>query len=465
MSLETGSFIADLTPTNPLSSDPAGQGDDHLRLIKTCLQGSIPNLGGILGQARRQDVAVTISSAWNTSNILCTNSATATVVLTTPPSASVTSGFYVNIEAVSAYVSIVPAGADTVNGGASFAVPPGSTGRVWYLGSGAWRANAAPAGGTSQALDNLTVRGTLSVSGAAHMNTTLSVGGAVTLGSTLSVSGAAHFNSTVSIGGAATLGSTLSVSGAATFLGLVNAKAGLSVSGSVVMTGGLVVGGIASISAAAHFNSTVSIGGAATLGSTLSVSGAATFLGLVNAKAGLSVSGTVVLATGQIAFPATQNPSSNANTLDDYEEGTFTPALALATPGNSSFVYTTQFGQYTKIGDCVNIRLRLVTSTFSVGSTGAGQLGITGLPFTVSTNSTGLGGHIQGLFSDKDTNGNTIAGSNVPAAVANLSSTDIVLLMGNQTTGNGSLYIHTIGISGSVGPNVNKDIMLSGWYK
>lgn len=405
MSLETGSFIADLTPTNPLSSDPAGQGDDHLRLIKTCLQGSIPNLGGILGQARRQDVAVTISSAWNTSNILCTNSATATVVLTTPPSASVTSGFYVNIEAVSAYVSIVPAGADTVNGGASFAVPPGSTGRVWYLGSGAWRANAAPAGGTSQALDNLTVRGTLSVSGAAHMNTTLSVGGAVTLGSTLSVSGAAHFNSTVSIGGAATLGSTLSVSGAATFLGLVNAKAGLS------------------------------------------------------------VSGTVVLATGQIAFPATQNPSSNANTLDDYEEGTFTPALALATPGNSSFVYTTQFGQYTKIGDCVNIRLRLVTSTFSVGSTGAGQLGITGLPFTVSTNSTGLGGHIQGLFSDKDTNGNTIAGSNVPAAVANLSSTDIVLLMGNQTTGNGSLYIHTIGISGSVGPNVNKDIMLSGWYK
>lgn len=405
MSLETGSFIADLTPTNPLSSDPAGQGDDHLRLIKTCLQGSIPNLGGILGQARRQDVAVTISSAWNTSNILCTNSATATVVLTTPPSASVTSGFYFNIEAVSAYVSIVPAGADTVNGGASFAVPPGSTGRVWYLGSGAWRANAAPAGGTSQALDNLTVRGTLSVSGAAHMNTTLSVGGAVTLGSTLSVSGAAHFNSTVSIGGAATLGSTLSVSGAATFLGLVNAKAGLS------------------------------------------------------------VSGTVVLATGQIAFPATQNPSSNANTLDDYEEGTFTPALALATPGNSSFVYTTQFGQYTKIGDCVNIRLRLVTSTFSVGSTGAGQLGITGLPFTVSTNSTGLGGHIQGLFSDKDTNGNTIAGSNVPAAVANLSSTDIVLLMGNQTTGNGSLYIHTIGISGSVGPNVNKDIMLSGWYK
>lgn len=405
MSLETGSFIADLTPTNPLSSDPAGQGDDHLRLIKTCLQGSIPNLGGILGQARRQDVAVTISSAWNTSNILCTNSATATVVLTTPPSASVTSGFYVNIEAVSAYVSIVPAGADTVNGGASFAVPPGSTGRVWYLGSGAWRANAAPAGGTSQALDNLTVRDTLSVSGAAHMNTTLSVGGAVTLGSTLSVSGAAHFNSTVSIGGAATLGSTLSVSGAATFLGLVNAKAGLS------------------------------------------------------------VSGTVVLATGQIAFPATQNPSSNANTLDDYEEGTFTPALALATPGNSSFVYTTQFGQYTKIGDCVNIRLRLVTSTFSVGSTGAGQLGITGLPFTVSKNSTGLGGHIQGLFSDKDTNGNTIAGSNVPAAVANLSSTDIVLLMGNQTTGNGSLYIHTIGISGSVGPNVNKDIMLSGWYK
>ena len=30
-------------------------------------------------------------------------------------------------------------------------------------------------------------------------------------------------------------------------------------------------------------------------------------------------------STGQIVFPATQNPSANANTLDDYEEGTFTP--------------------------------------------------------------------------------------------------------------------------------------------
>ena len=38
--------------------------------------------------------------------------------------------------------------------------------------------------------------------------------------------------------------------------------------------------------------------------------------------------GLVSLPIGQLAFPATQNPRPNANTLDDYEEGTWTPALS-----------------------------------------------------------------------------------------------------------------------------------------
>ena len=51
---------------------------------------------------------------------------------------------------------------------------------------------------------------------------------------------------------------------------------------------------------------------------------------------------------GQIPFPATQNASSNANTLDDYEEGTWTPTYT----GYTGAV-TTNLAKYTKIGNVV----------------------------------------------------------------------------------------------------------------
>jgi hypothetical protein len=44
MGVETASYISQLVDTNPLVSDAVGQGDDHLRLIKTVLQTQFPNL-------------------------------------------------------------------------------------------------------------------------------------------------------------------------------------------------------------------------------------------------------------------------------------------------------------------------------------------------------------------------------------------------------------------------------------
>lgn len=44
MSIEVATYIGDLQPVNPPSTDPRGQGDDHLRLIKTVLQNSFPSL-------------------------------------------------------------------------------------------------------------------------------------------------------------------------------------------------------------------------------------------------------------------------------------------------------------------------------------------------------------------------------------------------------------------------------------
>ncbi len=81
-----------------------------------------------------------------------------------------------------------------------------------------------------------------------------------------------------------------------------------------------------------------------------------------------------------IAFPATQVVSGNANTLDDYEEGTWTPALSFATPGNLSVTYSSTFGTYTKVGRMISISLRINTSAFTF-TTAASFFQVTGLPF------------------------------------------------------------------------------------
>lgn len=71
-----------------------------------------------------------------------------------------------------------------------------------------------------------------------------------------------------------------------------------------------------------------------------------------------------------------------ANALDDYEEGTWTPAYTWGgtTPTIS---YTTQTGVYTKIGNQVSIQGVLTIGTLGAGGTGA--ITITGLPaFTLT---------------------------------------------------------------------------------
>ncbi len=83
-------------------------------------------------------------------------------------------------------------------------------------------------------------------------------------------------------------------------------------------------------------------------------------------------------AAGQIVFPASQNASSNANTLDDYEEGTWTPAIAFG-GASVGVTYTTQLGRYTKIGHRVFVDFEMVLSN---NGSSAGAVTITGLPFT-----------------------------------------------------------------------------------
>lgn len=83
------------------------------------------------------------------------------------------------------------------------------------------------------------------------------------------------------------------------------------------------------------------------------------------------------LSVGQLKFPAAQNASADANTLDDYEEGTFTPTIAgFTTPGTGT--YTTQQGTYTKVGNAVHFTTTLIWTAH----TGTGATVVAGLPFT-----------------------------------------------------------------------------------
>jgi len=78
-----------------------------------------------------------------------------------------------------------------------------------------------------------------------------------------------------------------------------------------------------------------------------------------------------------ITFPATQVASAGANTLDDYEEGTWTPSLYFGvSQGVSSYNY--QNGTYTKIGNTVTVRCYIAINTKSAAT---GSASLVGLPF------------------------------------------------------------------------------------
>ena len=63
MPLESGTYIPDLVATNPAAGDGVNQGDDHLRLVKSCVKATFPNFtSGPLNSTQAQlDNAVSVS--------------------------------------------------------------------------------------------------------------------------------------------------------------------------------------------------------------------------------------------------------------------------------------------------------------------------------------------------------------------------------------------------------------------
>ena len=129
--------------------------------------------------------------------------------------------------------------------------------------------------------------------------------------------------------------------------------------------------------------------------------------------------------SGSIQFPATQIPNADANALDDYEEGTWTPVL---TDLSNNATLSVAAGFYVKTGQQVHVKCR-VTST-SLGSV-SGTIFITGLPFTSSATANSHGVMKVGLA-----NGLAITSGNSVSGYVQANNTFFILQVWDSTGGN-----------------------------
>ena len=153
----------------------------------------------------------------------------------------------------------------------------------------------------------------------------------------------------------------------------------------------------------------------------------------INSVGGLKVLNTIGVGNttpstsgAGITFPATQSASSNANTLDDYEEGTWTPEFVAHAGTNPTVTYTQQAGRYVKIGRMFYWGVAIRVNTTSGGS-GGSILCITAPVPILSTASNTWGGTVTW-------NGTgTFTGQN-PTTIACINGTSLMYLHTNSTT-------------------------------
>ena len=120
---------------------------------------------------------------------------------------------------------------------------------------------------------------------------------------------------------------------------------------------------------------------------------------------------------GQIKFPATQNASTDANTLDDYEEGTWTPTISGHVSAGAG-TYTVQTATYTKVGRTVHVQANITWTAH----TGTGNIRLSALPFTVMAGAGNYGSFSIGLLDNV-----AFTAGNYATAWTNINSTNVIL--------------------------------------
>jgi hypothetical protein len=115
--------------------------------------------------------------------------------------------------------------------------------------------------------------------------------------------------------------------------------------------------------------------------------------------------------------------TGDANLLDDYEEGSFTPTFNITT---GSVTYSIQEGSYTKVGSMVNVVIGLGLSGISSPS---GNLTISGLPFNTGNGQKYVAGFTIGLARNFTTAFDNLRG------YINSNTNTLILAANNTTTG------------------------------
>ena len=103
------------------------------------------------------------------------------------------------------------------------------------------------------------------------------------------------------------------------------------------------------------------------------------------AIAGNITGATAICSTNLNASSVYIGGTTSANQLDNYVEGTFTPAY---TAGSGSITLSTADGYYTRIGNLVYVTIKMIASAISSPS---GTLVISGLPVASANNTGGEG--------------------------------------------------------------------------
>jgi len=115
-----------------------------------------------------------------------------------------------------------------------------------------------------------------------------------------------------------------------------------------------------------------------------------------------------------------------ANKLDDYEEGTFTPAITFG-GASVGLTYTAARGRYTKVGRLVTVQIGIDINN---KGTSTGDMNVTGLPFGTATFSGGYGGQLGAMRVEGGWTG--LTGAMIPFIDEN-GATLIVIRQGTST--------------------------------
>ena len=91
--------------------------------------------------------------------------------------------------------------------------------------------------------------------------------------------------------------------------------------------------------------------------------------------------------------------TATANKLDDYEEGTFTPAWATTSGAQPTVGYSSRFGHYVKVGRLVTLRFEMYMNALTVNGATSSNLILNNLPFALANPAASVGSNTTAYFS------------------------------------------------------------------